>query len=244
MKFGLELPTSLLEEFNSLADFDYALAPSLLNDDAYLSFYQRSNRFKVVDCGANEKASLSSQDLVDVARRIGADLVGIPNEQENAFETLTRFLNFVPYLSEINGMAVVQGKTTEGIKKCAETYWEHGIKCFGISYTVLSGRSADLRELSKNRVEVVRFLLQNAPYDISIHLLGLATLDELATYKWEDSVVSLDTGHPVLFGLQGKLYGQDEFLRKNGFLGIDTTSVTDKQKDIIKQNILYLKKYL
>lgn len=246
MKLALELPTVLLKDFNGLGDFDFPLAPRVLEIEEYRSFYRNSGRFKILDTGVNEGSRLSASELVRAGEMVEADVVMCSDRQGDADATIQKFHDFLPYLPALRLMGVIQGMTLEDILRCAMTYWEHGIDFIGVSYTVLTepgtyrlGTSPAL--MSERRERAVDYLLSNAPFTTKIHLLGFNNFEELTGYKGVAEVVSLDTGHPVLYGLLGKKYGLDQINRPQEFLDINASDISTRQKELIKHNINYLK---
>jgi hypothetical protein len=47
-------------------------------------------------------------------------------------------------------------------------------------------------------------VISQLPKEVSVHLLGFTSLNEFIWYKDRHNVLSIDTGLPILLGLQGK----------------------------------------
>ena len=221
MKLAFECPTTLLNEIQPLADFDWILTHLVLSDEAYANFYKSSKRFKVLDNSVNENLEpCTLEDIKDASDIVNPDLIVAPDflgESEKTMESIKEALKLFPKKSVL---PVLQGKDPLEALSMAKQLVEMDFSLISVPYDICSSRSDTLNFMAMGRLEVID-TLRLAGINTKIHLLGVTTLEELSLYDKDTRVVSVDTGSPIVNGLRGIKYFRDTLLDK-------TTSSMDR----------------
>lgn len=216
MKLALECPTNMLSAIQPLADFDFALTHLVLSDKEYAEYYRNSTRFKILDNSTNENLKpCSLDDIKAAAEIIQPDLIVAPDYLVNHFATEVALEECLKIWPGDRILPVVQGLDLSHVVECAmfiETlgFW----KKIAVPYDITCSHDAPLTDMATARKKVVQ-ILTGAEFVFDVHLLGLTTLEEVSSYSNNLSVVSIDTGSPVLHGSEGKWFGRDPLLPKS-----------------------------
>lgn len=199
MKLALECPKDCLEMVQPFADFDFILAQEVLKDKEYADFYTQSDKFKVVDNGANEKGeSLSLEQLEEAFNKVGGHLVVSPDYLGECSRTLAAYPECVEKFGEDRVIGVLQGSTPMEALSCLGVYKGLVAVPYHVgSYSLDSPRDAPPWLMALRRALVV----SNLPKDRQVYLFGFNDLEELSWYSGRPHVVAIDTGVPVLLGL-------------------------------------------
>jgi len=251
MKLALECPTRLLPKVQPLADFDFILSHLVLQDKEYAKFYKESTRYKILDSSVNELLQpLGLSSIQEADSLVGpCDLIVAPDFLGNAGATLDYLEMALEEIPKSRILPVVQGSTPDVVLACARSIWALGFKKMAIPYDICCERSEPVNKMGLSRHSIVSKLENEFDLDLELHLLGMTTLEELKFYS-QSRVVSIDTGGPVLMGLNSKLYGRDTIPNKSvptmnqmpePSLASDTFLRT---REYILYNIAYLRKVL
>jgi hypothetical protein len=213
MKLALIPPMSLL----NTADTNYHMVlPQLLSNSSYNRYYQECcrnpNNFVIMDNGAAEGETVSSQKLVNHAIELGVQEVVAPDVLGDASYTLRRSLDFVDdfghllFEHNIGIMYVLHGRTWNelymGIHFATCTQY---ISSIGIPRSTFDLFPYDL---ARHSVASQISDRTNKP----IHLLGMHPkyITEFGGKSWPDSVRGVDTSAPYNYTYSGaKIDGSD-----------------------------------
>lgn len=246
MKLALETPTKLLTGIQPLGDFDFALTHLILKDKVYAQYYKDSTRFKILDNSTNEKLKpCSLQDIKRAADIIKPDLVVAPDFLGNSKATIAALEDFIKVFSREKTLPVVQGETTMGVLKCLKASMNFGLNCIAVPYDICCQREDSLEHMAETRVRVVNAIIREVPIGFKIHLLGMTTLEELGQHN-RSWVTSVDTGSPILHGLNELRYGRDSLLDKTLPTYNKMVKFTSYKRHMssIYYNLAYLRKLL
>ena len=245
MKIALECPTSLLGDIQPLADFDWILAHLVLQDKKYAEFYTKSKRFKVLDNSVNELLEpCSFEDLSRAAEVVEPNLVVSPDFLGNYSMTKQALGESIKVFGLERVYPVVQGDSASSAFECLDYILSLGFDRVAVPYDILSDRSAEPEHMAGRRLGIVSGIIHKVPIGFHIHLLGFNTIEELELHNrgW---VRSVDTGVPIMMGLQGKRLDLDRLLdKKEPTLDRMKASWVDRERDLGKAyyNIAYLRK--
>lgn len=210
----------------------------------YEQFYCREKKFKTLDNGAFENGGvpLSIEEIVQIAARINADEIVLPDTMYSGKETAAQVKKAIDYLKEKNLlskyklMAVVQGKTEPEWLECFEEL--HNIKEINtIAINKLSTPLVFGGSTTDSRLLVTKLLeLHNKHTGKEYHLLGGSheIIKEIKNQpKW---VRSIDSSAPIEYGRRLIYLAQ---AKENLKTRIDFTkdAVNPANKNIILKNI-------
>lgn len=240
MRIAFECPTDLLDRVQPLADFDFTLAHLVLKDSEYRSHYLRTKRDLVLDNSTNELSRpVSFSTLKEAAYYLYPKYIIPPDYLKDSKRTMEAYLEAESIFGSSMLLPVVQGSSLEEVIECANFYWTVGKKYICLPYDILSSRSDKALSMTSNRVKVLEKLKSLHPFEF--HLLGMTTLKELSLSIVKESVASLDTGLPILFGKEGKYFGTNDVEVKNG-VTLDGFKDSNYDMETIYRNIAYLRR--
>lgn len=248
MKLALECPTSMLNDIQPLADFDWILAHLLLGDDKYAEYYSQSTRYKVLDNSVNELLSpVNLGYLRDAARLVDPNLIVAPDYLGDSGSTWFALKESIRMFGKEKVFPVIQGSTLGDVSDLLEKILSLDLGRIAVPYDILSTREATPEEMASNRTRVVHSIEVKVPIGFEIHLLGFTTINELSRYG-KGWVKSIDTGVPVMMGQKGYRLDKNRLVdKKQPTMSImeRTTSVDPEfSKQTIYYNIAYLRKLL
>ena len=197
MKLALECPTRLLEMIQPFSDFSFVLAKKFLEDEAYADFYKHIGGHTIVDCSTNEEGEpVDVEDLITVSNLVNAHFIVAPDWFGDAEKTVHEYKQFIEKVSPEKVIGVLQGQTFADAIGCIESY----LGVIAVPYAICSNKATDSPKLMELRRALI---VSNIPKDRWVHLFGFTTLSEFFWYQERPNVASIDTGIPVLLGLQG-----------------------------------------
>jgi len=204
MRLALECSTKLLEMVGPFADFDFVLAHKVLEDKEYLEFYKNSsNGLKIVDNSVNEEGTPeSTKNLVEAFKEVGGTYLVAPDYIGDAEKTVQAYQECKALLTKEKIplerlIGVVQGEVFEDAFECLKAY--SGL--ISIPYDLCSKKTDPPWIMSLRRALFIAHIPRDQGF--LVHLLGFTSLDEFFWYQNNPMVVSIDTGIPILLGLQG-----------------------------------------
>lgn len=196
MLLALEAPTQLAEMVHAFQDFDWILAHKVLEDEDYANFCKNSSNIKFLDNSVNELGEPIALDrMKEVAEVVGANYIVAPDYFGDARRTIDSYHETVKALGEGKVVGVLQGQTFEEAFMCLNSYKGS----VAVPYAICSDKQTDSPLLMALKRALI---VSNIPSEIQIHLLGYNDLSEFFWYRARPNVVSLDTGIPILLGLQ------------------------------------------
>lgn len=218
-------PIKYLELFSLKGDMLFALPHISDSSKEYNRFYQRNNKYKILDSGVIELGKpYSFEKIVQVAKRLKVNEIAIPDYLHNAKKTIESARNVSKLYKEMNIsdefnlMGIAQGTTVDEWLNCFEeliTMDEVSVIGIGIYsvkrvFSSITNRSDCL----SNRMKCVELLVKKnlIPKGKNIHLLGLGDPIELVYQKQHPFVRSCDTTRPIIYGLHGIRYTNEGFI--------------------------------
>jgi len=245
MKLALECPTSMLDMIQPFADFDFVLSDLVLKDEVYKNYYLESRKLKIVDNSVNENGEpldldkiIKAFELVKGSVLIPPDYLGDGQKTLNSYKEACLYIeNPRNKLVSIEVMGVIQGSTFEEVF----SYIPYYKGMVGVPYDICSLKTDPPWLMGLRRALVVNSL----PPELTIHLLGFSSLDELFWYGSNPRVISMDTGIPILLGLNERdILEPLESKKDPTLLLMDKIELTPKNWTAICRNIALLRKYL
>ena len=248
VKLALETPYWLMN-LQSLADFDFILAHKVLQDKNYAGWYKRSGRYKILDNSTNEKYEPMPWDkLIEAANIVGAGTIVAPDwlgDAEKTYSECQRLSKSTTCLL----LPVLQGSSVTECIEYSKKYRKLGFTNIAIPYDICHSKGDYLQDMADSRFSVVKSLV-----DFKVHLLGMNTVEELTRYNSSHSIVSIDTGSPILNGLDFRRFGKDILLPKGTptLNWIESTyreelkedPLRDKRVGTVYYNIAFLRRLL
>jgi len=205
MQLALECRTDLLEMVQPFSDFDFILAHKALEDKEYLEYYKNSgSALKIVDNSVNEQATPESTErLLEALEKVGGTHLVAPDYIGDAEKTIQAYLECKETLAKNKFpldrlIGVVQGRNPEETFECLRVM---GPGIVGVPYDIWSEKTDPPWLMGMRRALFISQIPRDQGY--AIHLLGFTSLEELFWYQANHMVTSIDTGIPVLLGLQG-----------------------------------------
>lgn len=214
MKVALIPPRDRLHESELLTGY-HLLLPEHCSDEDYRAFYQArraAGDFLILDNGACEGNLISSESLMRLAKEYMVNEIVVPDvlgDMEATIKKAEEFERLGHVNSQFNYMAVLQGKTIEQFKECAEALSEMTwISTFAVP------RHIETTCLKGARLEIVSFLWTEYD-DHEIHLLGLNPkhIFELGLYGTAynlNHVRGVDTATPYYYAMKGQYLNHGE----------------------------------
>ncbi len=201
MRLSLECPTNLLEYLQPFADFDWILAHKAIEDEKYSAFYKESTKIKVVDNSVNEVGEpLPLEEMDKAVEAVGGNFIVAPDWIGDSNKTLSVLSECVKKYGVQKTIAVVQGATFEEAIFCLNSILAiQGIQRIAIPYDI----SSDKKDLPSLMALRRALLVSNIPNTVYVHLLGFTDINEFIWYRSKPHVSSIDTGVPIMLGLQG-----------------------------------------
>jgi len=241
MKLALECRTDMLEMVQPFADLDWILAHKVLEDPKYAEFYKKSGNIKFVDNSVNEKGEpLPISKIKEAFEKVGGTYVVSPDFINDAGKTLDSYLETLKAFPKEKVAGVVQGPTFVDAFDCLKAYGS-GIIC--IPYDLCSDKQDPPWLMGLRRALFMAYVPRNQ--NVYIHLLGFNSLEEFYWYQNNPYIGSIDTGIPVLLGLQGKdILDHLDSKAIPTFNQMDSLELNQKAWTGIIRNIALLRRHL
>ena len=247
MKLALECRTNLLEMVQPFSDFDFILTHKVLEDKAYLDYYKNSdNAMKIVDNSVNEKETPESiENVLEAFQKVGGTYLVAPDYIGDAKKTIQAYLECKDLLTKnkvpVNRLiGVIQGEVFEDAFECLRNYTP-GIIC--VPYDLCSRKTDPPWLMGLRRALFISHIPRDQGY--AIHLLGFNSLDEFFWYQNNPMVMSMDTGVPVLLGLQGlDILDPIESKEHPTLVEMEKHELTQQGWTAIIRNIALLRRYM
>jgi hypothetical protein len=206
-----------MDDFIHDADFFYALAPLILQNEQYCNWF--CGRPTVMDNGLHEEGvSLKTEDILHAASLIQPEYI-IPRDAfYDSKETLKGFYEMASILGGVDRLwPVVQGKSRRDIEELTSIYSKEGCKHLCIPYRL--GRYRELLSLSMVRL------------DVHYHFLGVNNLEELKVLRMIPGA-SIDTGKPFRWAQSGGVWpNTDRNFETNDAIAPYNLPKLDMEKD-------------
>lgn len=258
-----ECPVQLFEASNEFNDFDYALAPRVLDHKAYRDFYagqSKKGRTVWLDTGVFEEGKPRSDDeLIECINLINPTHMICPDVLHDAKATIEGVERFTSKFNNpsFQFVGVVQGSTPDEFLDCYfKLAYNPKIHTICLPYDVkFYDKYLDISSQKRfvlARQTIIDFLLARGVIleKKNHHLLGCSDPIEFKKYADRNNygfITSIDTSSPVLHGIHGVRY-TDEGLpcEKIKKLMVDSLDekLNDKQLEDIKFNLNKFREFL
>jgi len=207
MKLALECPTRMLNMVQPFADFDFLLAHKVLKEADYLEYYKKSSNVQILDNSVNELGQPMTTEEIKQAYEALENpraFVVAPDFIGNVTKTLEAFKTFAEAFPLDRIIPVVQGKDLIEAIACTQLYIniynENKVNLrLSIPYDIGSLKTDPVTVMAVRRA---LFINAAVPETVSVHLLGFTCIDEFTWYHHKKNVETIDTGAPILLGLQ------------------------------------------
>ena len=247
MKLALECRTDMLEMVQPFSDFAFILAHKVLEDEKYLAYYKDSDSLpKFVDNSVNEQGTpLSIEELKEAFDKVGGTYLVAPDHLGDAEKTINAYKEckkaFIKEEIPLERLVgVVQGSTFADALECLRIY-NTGVIC--VPYDLCSQKTDPPWLMGLRRALFIAHIPRNQ--DFLIHLLGFTSMDELFWYQNDPVVTSIDTGVPVLLGLEGlDILDPLENKEQPTFNRMEKIELTQQGWTGVIRNIGLLRKYM
>lgn len=237
MQLAIECRQDMLEILQHFADFDWVRADEVLKDEAYAEHFRQSDKVKFV-CGftGNGEEPIPTGELLQAYDSVRGFYLVVPTPEIYA-ELAKEDLKSQPRIRKDRLIGVLQGETFHDAFACLATY--EGV--VAVPYNVCSKGEYPPWLMAVRRA----LLVTNLPADRFVHLLGFNSLDEFFWYESRPNVMSLNTGIPVLLGLQGlDILDPLESKEKPTFDQMRSLELNDLGLTAIYRNIGLLRRYM
>lgn len=216
MKVAFIPPTGLAYRMIH-GDIVMSLAPLAYRND-YLKIIDElydKNRFIIMDNGANEHCTYTSEDLAARAQHVHANEMVLPDVLREADATFTAASDYLVTRRKIQEtldikfepqyMAVVQGRNIEDLYKLVDRYaGEFDIKTLGIPRLLLTHAYQSIR------IDIANWIHLTYPGRFQLHFLGASSVWVKEAYyaaRYAPHVRSIDTSMPYNYGLRYERLG-------------------------------------
>jgi len=243
MKLALEATASLLPKIQAFGDFDWISYPRMLKKDKeYIDFCMKSEAPRTLNLG-DGCASIDIKQIKDIWEALGSPIMVAPSLTGNYLKTIQAYDSCCEEYGVENVIGVVAGTSYQEIFACVNYYKGQ----IAVPFDIGSGDEAPNYLMALRRALIV----SNIPADRWVHLLGFTTINELEWYMPKPNVLSINTGYPILLGLQEKdILDIDNTINKpKTTLSIIEEEIVKKQMSqtqwtAIIRNIALLRRYL
>lgn len=228
MYVALILPVNWLS-WTEYGDFGLVLNHLLKKSPEYLRYWQRYEGYKVLDHSLIELGNPDFDDIVAMAKRIGADEIVLPDWLREPKKTLEESRKILENSSWSNWMLVYHERKPFGsvkqYREMLESYPE--IVSIGIP-----------KIYHPYRLQLAHVLTERIPRVITVHLLGCDNLLELVGFWY--MAVRIDASTPVTYTFHGKKLSIYEPIPRPRV----PLAHADLDEDLLRTNIERFKKLL
>ena len=257
MKFYAIPPNNHLELMIN-GDSYFGLAHHYVQDSNYRQHFLeiRKNNpraFITMDCGAAEHSLVTEEVLLEIVKELRPTEVIAPDVLFDTDQTLENFRSFVSKMKERQLLmntwifACPQGSTKEEWIECyKQMISEESVSCIGLSKIAVpkcwNNATGDTM-IANSRNQCVQELIDNNLLQKPVHLLGMGEHTEFDFYLENkiSNIRSSDSCYTVLAAINGIRFAEGDTTRIPTTNDYFSVTLTDKQKDLAKENIEYLK---
>lgn len=263
MEISHECPRCLLEESRTFNTYDYALVHKFKDDKEYLEFYKeslRQGRVVYLDNSLFELEEMFNHaEFAQWVKELGSInpknfYYIVPDALEEKDKTIESCKDFLLKYPDLPGksIGVVQGKTLEELIEC---YLFMGEACnrvaISFDYSYYQKQYPDAKTKWEawmlGRQDFIQYLADNGLDIYDVHLLGCGLPQEFKYYKDMNFIVSCDTSNPIVMGIKGHRYRDEnglDFKESIKLVDLFEAELDNNQHNNIKHNIMVFKKFL
>lgn len=227
MQISHELTPQLFKYFDKYNEYDFILPRFWEKSKEYKNFYQKSNKFKILDNGLFEGDNYTFTKLIDIINEVKPNIFVIPDAWNDNKITLRNakywFNTIKPQLFyDVDLMVVLQGNNFLEFKELYKQCEDLGIRHFSFNFSsnayinLFSHPNKLINQMFGRIYFITEFynqkIIQENHY---IHLLGGSVPQEFLYYPKEWKFIkSLDTSNPIINGALGVKYNDWGLLDK------------------------------
>lgn len=258
LEIAHEAPLEIFNLVQSLTDYDYCLVHLLEENEDYRNkFIEAKNKGRkiILDNSIFELGEAFDMDRFAYwINQLQPDEYIIPDSFDDLGKTVSLFEKWENLYSHIPGkrIVVVQGESFEDKIECYKFFNRDSVDKIAISFGYPSYTKNVIldKQLSRTigRLNVFNYLIKENIINSKKphHLLGCSTPLEFLYLKDFNFIESLDTSHPVSFGLKNEEYNFGNLHTKHELMIAENMNmeVNYEQKLAISKNILNFRKIL
>jgi hypothetical protein len=255
MKVFVTPPIKYLE-LSELGDGFYCLAQLYKHNKKYRAFTKKmkeSGKFIILDSGAGDEGEIiQKEELFELTQEILPNEVIPTDELYNSSITILNLVWFINKMKKTNmeGVGIFacpQARTVSEYKSllfAMSTFKE--VTTIGLSKKTIPyvyGIKVKDQDIDIARITMV-YELQKYPliYKKNYHCLGMGDCREFLMYKGFSNMRSTDSCYPILAAMNDLDLENDPFVRYPTPKDYFELGMTDKQIELAKKNISFLKK--
>ena len=193
------------QSFNVLQEaglgYHMALGQELVRSAEYRRMYyslRLKGHYIIVDNGAAESDTLPFKQIVEIANKIGADEIAMPDVLRDMERTVIATRKAIGLVPKTKRMLIPQGKDWAAWNECVKQLMLKGGKSLGIPKL--------LEQYPGGRARALDYLVTKGIHkEIDVHLLGANEnpLNEISVLQNQFSWIrGIDTGAPVAYAQQ------------------------------------------
>ena len=257
MKFYTIPPNTNLELMSN-GDSYFCLAHHYIQDSNYKQHFLeiRNNNpeaFITLDNGAAEHSLVTEDVLLEIVNELKPNEVIAPDVLFDHYITVKNLRSFIGKMSRLGLLshtsifACPQGSTKEEWIECyKQMISEESVSCIGLSKIAVpkcwNNATGDTM-IANSRNQCVQELIDNNLLQKPVHLLGMGEHTEFDFYLENkiSNIRSSDSCYTVLAAINGIRFAEGDTTRIPTTNDYFSVTLTDKQKDLAKENIEYLK---
>lgn len=214
-------PPALLELSDLVKPgFHMVLPEGILASEDYVRFYHDNDGYKVLDNGIIEGQQFTGTELHNLAYRVGANCIVVPDAFRNVGDTIRLARDFERHRNpELDYMGVLQGLDLEDFIRCLNVF----DKMEWITHIGLPRILCEFHALQ--RVIIVKMIRQGQERGVyrrfKLHALGGSPWTREVMALNDAGCDSIDTSLPVVHGLEGFGLSHPYVKRKPDFMEQD-----------------------
>ena len=233
IKLGLDCPTGWLFYIEDLVDYHYILVDKALKDSTYLKYFKNRDKLKLLNNRAMmQGVPLPLDEIKKVWDILGGQVIA-PDWMWDPERTFNAYEDCCKAFGKENVIGVLQGMEEEDVDRYGDEV--------AIPFDLGSEKEEPWEVKADRRIRMVEKLKGK-----KIHLLGLTSPRELEHYGC-DSVVSLNTGLPILLAMQKKdIRNFEEDKRDSAYhsMDMDFPLLDNSTYKLMRENIKIIRRLL
>lgn len=237
MQLALECHTELLDYIQPFADIDWILAKEAIKDKKYLEHFKDSTKLKFVSgISTDAEEPPSPSDVHKVYSAVNGTYVVPPVYWDSIPKSIESYNECVKLLGMERVVGVALGATPALTVDCANLYGP----IVAVPYDACGIGKGSMTSMAEERA----LIISNISPDRVVHLLGFISLDEFYWYHNRPNVVSINTGVPILLGLQGLEIESLEDKSRPTFSQMKSIKLEERGWTAVLRNLALLRRYM
>jgi len=262
-KIAHEAPISIFNDVQARTDYDYALVHLFEENEQYYDLFKSSlkkGREVVLDNSVFELGtSFNADKFAEWIIKLQPTYYIIPDVLDDSTKTMENYQNWIKnYKSSVPGkiIGVAQGSTYNEFLECYN-FLTDSVDKIGISFdskfydywinNFPTKKPTKYHEwcLARNLLFIKMITLKQIKEKVPHHLLGCSLPQEFKEYRNYRFIDSIDTSNPVVAGIKGIRYDQENGLENKPSEKLHTlinSPVNQNQLNDITHNITWFRK--